>query len=204
MKTNTPTSEKGYDCGEIEHYENNYLEKFVKKNQGQNQPQQEPEQNVHRKQVHGNKLKRNYILGSLNNVDMITTHGAKEVVYGLIAVSSATAMVMFDPSVSHSFISSEYIKEHKITMLPMRKPMIVRSLGGEMKANRICPRVNLNIKGVKFEANLIVLELVDIDVILGMGWMSTCKGVIKYAQRLVLLTTPSEERIEYEGIQPSP
>ena len=43
MKTNTPTSEKGYDCGEIEHYENNYLEKFVENNQGQNQPQQEPE-----------------------------------------------------------------------------------------------------------------------------------------------------------------
>ena len=38
MKTNTPTSEKGYDCGEIRHYENNYLEKFVGNNQGQNQP----------------------------------------------------------------------------------------------------------------------------------------------------------------------
>ena len=31
-----------------------------------------------------------------------------------------------------------------------------------------------------------------------------CKGVIKYAQRSVLLTTPSGERIEYEGIQPAP
>ena len=29
-------------------------------------------------------------------------------------------------------------------------------------------------------------------------------GVIKYAQLLVLLTTPSGERIEYEGIQPTP
>ena len=73
-----------------------------------------------------------------------------------------------------------------------------------MKANRKCPRVSLDIKGVKFEANLIVLELVDIDVILGMGWMTACKGVIKYAQRSALLTTPSGERIEYEGIQPIP
>ena len=40
--------------------------------------------------------------------------------------------------------------------------------------------------------------------ILGKGWLSACKGVIKYAQRLVLLTTPSGERIEYEGIQPAP
>ena len=44
----------------------------------------------------------------------------------------------------------------------------------------------------------------DIDVILGNGWLSACKGVIKYAQRSVLLTTPSGERIEYEGIQPAP
>ena len=80
----------------------------------------------------------------------------------------------------------------------------VNSLGGEKKANHICPRVSLNIKGKNFEANLIVLELMDIDVILGKGWLSACKGVIKYAQCSVLLTTPSGERIEYEGIQPTP
>ena len=91
-----------------------------------------------------------------------------------------------------------------MTMLPMRKPLIVNSLGGENKANHLCPKVSLNIKGKNFEANLIVLELMDIDVILGNGWLSACKGVIKYAQRSVLLTTPSGERIEYEGIQPAP
>ena len=36
MKTNTSTSKEGYDCGEIEHYENNCLEKFVESNQSQN------------------------------------------------------------------------------------------------------------------------------------------------------------------------
>ena len=53
-------------------------------------------------------------------------------------------------------------------------------------------------------ANLIVLELMDIDVILRKGWLSACKGVIKYAQRSVVLTTLSGERIEYEGIHPAP
>ena len=118
--------------------------------------------------MQGNKLKQNCIQGRLNNVDRITTQGAKEVIYGLISVSSDTAMVLFDPSASHSFISREYVEEHKITMLLMRKPLIVNSLGGE-KANCICPKVSLNIKGKNFEANLIVLELMDIDVILGKG-----------------------------------
>ena len=90
---------------------------------------------------------------------MITT---QDVVYGLIAVSSATAMVLFDPSASHSFISREYVEDHRLTMLPMRKPVIINSPGGEMKANRICPKVSLDIKGVNFEANHIVLELMGI------------------------------------------
>ena len=60
-------------------------------------------------------------------MDMITTRGAKEVIYDLIAVNSATAMVLFDPSASYSFISREYVEEHKITIFPMRKPLIVNS-----------------------------------------------------------------------------
>ena len=86
----------------------------------------------------------------------------------------------------------------------MRKPVIVKAPGGEMKANHICPKVRLDIKGVNFEANLIVFELMDICVILGKGWLSACKGVIKYVQHSVLLTTLLGERIEYEGIRPAP
>ena len=129
--------------------------------------------------MHENKLKQNYILGSLNSVDMITTHGAQEVIYGLIAVSSATAMVMFDPSASHSFISRAYVKDLKITMLPMRKPVIVKSPRGEIKADHICPKVSLDIKGVNNVVNLIVLESMEIDVVLRREWLSTCQGVIK-------------------------
>ena len=75
---------------------------------------------------------------------MITT---QDVVYGLITVSSATAFGVVDPSASHSFISREYVEDHRMTMLLMREPVIVNSLGGEMKANRICPKVSVDIKG---------------------------------------------------------
>ena len=43
ITTNTSTSKEGYDCGEIEPYKNDCLEKFAKSNQSQNQQQQEPE-----------------------------------------------------------------------------------------------------------------------------------------------------------------
>ena len=50
------------------------------------------------------------------------------------------------------------MEDHKITMLPMRRPVIVKSPGEEMKANRICPKVSVDIKGGNYEANLIALE----------------------------------------------
>jgi hypothetical protein len=46
--------------------------------------------------------------------------------------------------------------------------MIVSSLRGDMPARQLCPKVNLNIRGVDFVANLIVLESMGIDVKLGM------------------------------------
>ena len=67
----------------------------------QDQPQQKQEQKVQKKQEQGSKAKRNYIQGRLNNVDMTTTHGAKEVVYGFILVNSAPAIMLFDPRASH-------------------------------------------------------------------------------------------------------
>ena len=43
ITTNISTSKEGYDCGEIEPYKNDCLEKFAESNQSQNQQQQEPE-----------------------------------------------------------------------------------------------------------------------------------------------------------------
>ena len=37
ITTNTSTSKEGYDCGEIEHYDNNSLKKFAESNQSQSQ-----------------------------------------------------------------------------------------------------------------------------------------------------------------------
>jgi hypothetical protein len=80
---------------------------------------------------------------------------------------------------------------------------MVNSPRGEKKADHICPKVSLYIKGVHFKVNLIVLELMDFDVIFGIDWLSARKGVIKHAQCSVLLITLSGERIEYEGIKPT-
>jgi hypothetical protein len=66
------------------------------------------------------------------------------------------------------------------------------------------PKVSLDIKGANFEVNIMVLESLEIDIILGRGWLTACHGEIDYTQHSVFLTTPSGDRFVYEGTQPHP
>jgi hypothetical protein len=75
--------------------------------------------------------------------------------------------------------------------------MIVSSLGGDMPARQLCPKVNLKIRGVDFVANLIVLESKGIDVIFGMDWLSKYKVLINCAKKSVKMTTPEGKEMEF-------
>ena len=66
-----------------------------------------------------------------------------------------------------------------------------------MQARHVCPRVNLKIRGVDFQANLIILESKGIDVILGMDWLTKHKGMIDCAKKAVKLTPVNGKEIEY-------
>jgi len=89
-------------------------------------------------------------------------------------------------------------------MLEMKKPILVKSPSGKIRATRMCPKVSLGIKGVNFEVNLIVLESFDIDDVLGRGWLTACQGKIDCTQHSVSLTTPSGDRFVYDGTRPHP
>jgi hypothetical protein len=162
------------------------------------------EEGHHKKHCPKKYLVRDYVNGRLNHVDLCTAHEAQNVVFGSILVNSTPATILFDSSSSHSFISNECVADHKMLMLEMKKPILVKSPRGKIKATHMCPKVSLDIKGAKFEVNLVVLETMEIDVILGRGWLTACHGEIDCTQHSVSLTTPSGDRFVYEGTQPHP
>jgi hypothetical protein len=57
--------------------------------------------------------------------------------------------------------------------------------------------VNLKIRGVDFVTNVIILESKDIDIILGMDWLSKHKVLIDCAKKSVKLTTPDRKGLEF-------
>jgi hypothetical protein len=130
----------------------------------------------------------------------VTVEEAQEapyVVIGMFLVNDTSIVVLFDSGASHSFISVAYIGKHNLALALLKCQIIVSSLGGDMPARQLCPKMNLKISGVDFVANLIVLESKGIDVIFGMDWLSKHKVLIDCAKKSVKLTTSEGKEMKF-------
>jgi hypothetical protein len=58
-------------------------------------------------------------------------------------------------------------------------------------------KVKIFLRGVEFNANLIILDSKGIDVIPGMDWMSKQMALIDCLKKLVTLTTNDGQELEY-------
>ena len=60
--------------------------------------------------------------------------------------------------------------------------MKVSSPNGEMRTRHLCPVISLEIWGVDFLSNLIILDSQGIDIIFGMDWLNKHDGVLHCAK----------------------
>jgi hypothetical protein len=131
----------------------------------------------------------------INHIDAQEAQGAQGVVLGEYLVNSALATVLFDSGASHSFISSSFVGKHRIPTVLLKTPLLTRTPGGDINCQLGCPRVRINLSGVEFLADLVVLKSGGIDVILGMDWLSQHNGLIGCADKVVHLTNPEGVRV---------
>jgi hypothetical protein len=114
---------------------------------------------------------QNYTYGKVNHVTTEEAQHAQDVILGMFLASSHPATILFDLGASYSFISSSFVVKHHLPITIMKQTMLVSSPGGEMRTKHICHAISIIIRGVDFLANLIVLDSMGIDIILGMDWL---------------------------------
>jgi hypothetical protein len=112
-----------------------------------------------------------------------------DMVYGMFLINSIPASVLFDSEASNSFVTKSFVEKHNILNYPLKRKLLIRSPGGELRATHSCPRTKIENKGISFLVELIILELSGIDVILGIDYLTKYDGVISYAKRMVRLTS---------------
>src|SRR5438128_3345647 len=133
----------------------------------------------------------------VNHIDAEEAQAANDIVLGEFLVNSVLATVLFDSGASHSFIFAKFLAKHGFHMIPLRKPLITRSPGADIKCQWGCPQVKIIISGVEFLVNLVVLDSVEIDVILGMDWLAQNNGTIACATREVTVENHEAIRVKF-------
>ncbi|XP_066162141.1 uncharacterized protein, partial [Oryza sativa Japonica Group] len=146
-----------------------------------------------------NRTRPRFIQARAHDVSAKEAQAAPEVVLGTFPVNSYPATVLFDSGASHSFISKRFAGTHGLSVVELKIPMQVHTPGNDMRTAHYCPSVTIEIKRSPFLSNLILLESKDLDVILGMDWLTRNKGVIDCASRTITLTNDKGEKITFRS-----
>nr|ABA94439.1 retrotransposon protein, putative, Ty3-gypsy subclass [Oryza sativa Japonica Group] len=140
-----------------------------------------------------------FIQARVNHASAEEAQAAPEVVLGTFPVNSIPATVLFDSGATHSFISKKFVGMYGLRKEELSTPMRVHTPGNSSTSVSFSPSVLIEIQRSPFLANLILLESKDLDVILGMDWLTKFKGVIDCANRTVTLTNEKGETVVYKS-----
>jgi hypothetical protein len=100
-------------------------------------------------------------------------------------------------------IRVHHIKKGKLESTMMTRAMLVQIPSSVVKTKDNCVDVPVDIHGVSFRANLIILGTKGLDVVLEMDWMSKYQGHIDCARKSIAVTNSDGIRIEHVATMPS-
>jgi hypothetical protein len=144
--------------------------------------------------------------GKVNHLEADTVQETPEVALGTFSVEYHSANVLFDTGATHSFVTASWVESHIIPVAPMYPPMRVSSVSGRTQTDRFCPSAKVQIRGIEFSTDLIVMGNQDttIDVILGMNWLTKYQANLSCDKRTVKLVSLSGEEVLVELVLSGP
>jgi hypothetical protein len=136
----------------------------------------------------------------VNHLEADTVQETPGVALGTFSVEYHFANVLFDTRATHYFMTVSWVESHNIPVAPIYPPMRVSSISGRTQTDRFCLSARVQIRGIEFPADLIVMGIRDatIDVILGMNWLTKYQAILSCDKRTVKLVSLSGEEVLVE------
>jgi hypothetical protein len=122
-----------------------------------------------------------------------TTPEGKPVMMGTFLVANHPTAILFYSDASHTFMSKTFVDKHCIHSTESREGFVIHSPGGQIFTKEVVFNVPVTLAGREFPTNMIVIKGQDIDVILGMNWLTQNKAIINTDQRTIKLSYGHEE-----------
>ncbi|TYK29802.1 gag protease polyprotein [Cucumis melo var. makuwa] len=138
--------------------------------------------------------------GKVFATNKIEAERAGTVVAGTLPLLGHYALVLFDSGSSHSFISSAFVLHARLEVEPLHHVLSVSTPYGEcMLLKEKVKACQIEIAGHVIEVTLLVLNMLDFDVILGMDWLASNHASIDCSRKEVAFNPPSMASFKFKG-----
>ncbi|XP_070005190.1 uncharacterized protein [Nicotiana sylvestris] len=130
----------------------------------------------------------------LSRPDIVASYA---VITGIISVYSRDVSVLFDLGSTYSYVSSlfahflDLLRESLSTHVYVSTPM-----GDFVVVDQIYQSCAVTFCGYKTRANLLLLDMIDFEVILGMDWLAPYHAILDWHAKTVTLAMPELPRLE--------
>ena len=125
---------------------------------------------------------------------------SNSVVAGTFLVNSQHARILFDPGATPSFISRHFASCIHTPPEALETPLLVTMpIGRAIPANEVLRSCVIRLGDDDVFVDLIILDMLDFDVILGMDWLASCYAFVDYRQKVITFQIPDKPMYVYYG-----
>ena len=126
------------------------------------------------------------------------TQASPNSVTGIISVFGESARVLFDSEASRSFVNTSFALHANRELTPLKSKLIVTApLRERIVRTSVFRGCEVVIEGLMLKANLIPLEMVDFDVIVGMDWSSYHRASMNCFTKKIRFEKPGYPKFEF-------
>ena len=127
-------------------------------------------------------------------------HASTTAVTGTLLVDKLKARVLFDSGATHSFISPYFAKTLARDKVIMKSPLAIGIPAGKtIEVKYVFPTCVIEIDSKVYPADLIELDVLDFDVVLGMDWLSENYASIDCRDKCVRFKTKESIDFVFQG-----
>ncbi|XP_070054476.1 uncharacterized protein [Nicotiana tomentosiformis] len=122
------------------------------------------------------------------------------VITGTISVCDRNALVLFDPGSTYSYMSSLFAQFLDIPRESLGTTVYVSTpVGNSVIKDRVYRSFMVRLCGYETRADLLLLDMIDFEVILVMGWLSPYHAILDFHAKTITLAMPELPKLEWKG-----
>ncbi|XP_070002208.1 uncharacterized protein [Nicotiana sylvestris] len=122
------------------------------------------------------------------------------IITGNVSVCSRDVSVLFDPGSTYSYVSYYFSSYLVVPRDSLSSPVYVSTrVGDSIMVDHVYHSCVVVIGGLETSIDLLLLDMVDFDVILGMDWMSPYHDILGFHAKTMTLALSRLPQLEWRG-----